>query len=108
MNFTWFASAYGNDDALYRVATIVQMVGVVIFTLGLPVSFHAAEHGESPNNALMVVGYIIMRVPLIALWLRAARADPAHRHVIDMHAGLGDALDENEHGRGFRGGGRLP
>ncbi|WP_431278407.1 low temperature requirement protein A [Leifsonia poae] len=29
----------------------------------------------------MVVGYIVMRVPLIALWLRAARQDPEHRRV---------------------------
>ena len=29
----------------------------------------------------MVVGYVIMRVPLIGLWLRAARQDPAHRRV---------------------------
>ena len=79
MNFTWFSSAYGNDDALFRVATIVQMVGAVIFVFGLPVSFEAAVHGESPNNVLLVVGYLIMRVPLIGLWLRAAREDPAHR-----------------------------
>ena len=86
MNFTWFASAYGNDDALFRVATIVQMVGVVVFTLGLPVSFHAAELGESPNNALLVVGYIIMRLPLIALWLRAARHDPTRRRTAIAYA----------------------
>ena len=79
MNFTWFSSAYGNDDALFRIATIVQMVGAVIFVFGLPVSFEAAVHGESPNNALLVIGYIVMRVPLIVLWLRAAREDPGHR-----------------------------
>ena len=81
MNYTWFTSAYGNDDALFRVATIVQMIGVIILTFGLPVSFSSAVHGESPNNLLMVVGYIIMRVPLIGLWLRAARQDAAHRRV---------------------------
>ncbi|MET8144141.1 low temperature requirement protein A [Sphaerisporangium sp. NPDC005288] len=81
MNFTWFASAYGNDDALFRVATIVQMVGVVILIFGLPPSFSAAVEGHSPNNALMVIGYIVMRVPLIAMWLRAARQDPDHRRV---------------------------
>ena len=86
LNFTWFASAYGNDDALLRVATIVQMVGVVILIFGLPVSFEAAAHGESPNNALLVIGYIIMRVPLIALWLRAARQDPAHRSIAIAYA----------------------
>lgn len=76
MNFTWFASAYGNDDVLFRVATIVQMVGAIVLTFGLPVAFETAQHGQSPNNALLVVGYVIMRVPLIALWLRAARHDP--------------------------------
>jgi low temperature requirement protein LtrA len=81
MNFTWFASAYGNDDALVRVATIVQMIGVVILTFGLPVSFEAAEAGRSPNNALMVVGYVVMRVPLVGLWLFAARQDHAHRPI---------------------------
>ncbi|MGC5224070.1 low temperature requirement protein A [Micromonospora sp. DT81.3] len=86
MNFTWFSSAYGNDDALFRVATIVQMVGVIVLTFGLPVSFSAAAHGESPNNALMVIGYVIMRVPLIGLWLRAAREDAAHRRIAVAYA----------------------
>ncbi|TFV83247.1 low temperature requirement protein A [Blastococcus sp. CT_GayMR16] len=86
MNFTWFASAYGNDDALFRIATIVQMIGVVILALGLPVSFDAAAEGHSPNNALMVVGYVIMRVPLIGLWLRAAQEDPAHRRTAVAYA----------------------
>jgi low temperature requirement protein LtrA len=79
LNFTWFASAYGNDDLLFRLATIVQMIGVVVLIYGLPVSFEAAAHGESPNNLLLVIGYIIMRVPLIALWARAAVQDPDHR-----------------------------
>lgn len=79
LNFTWFASAFGNDDVILRLSTIVQMVGVLVLTYGLPVSFESAAHGESPNNLMMVIGYLIMRVPLIALWLRASRQDPAHR-----------------------------
>lgn len=79
LNFSWFSSAYGNDDLLFRLATIVQMIGVVVLIYGLPVSFEAAAHGESPNNLLMVLGYIIMRVPLIALWARAAAQDREHR-----------------------------
>ena len=86
MNFTWFASSYGNDDAMFRVATLVQMIGDVILIFGLPVSFEAAAHGESPNNMLMVLGYVVMRVPLIALWLRAARQDPAHRRIDTAYA----------------------
>ncbi|WP_374009208.1 low temperature requirement protein A [Leifsonia sp. LS-T14] len=79
LNFTWFASAYDNDDLVSRLGTIVQMIGVIVLTYGLPVSFERAAHGESPNNLLMVFGYIIMRVPQILLWLRAARHDPDHR-----------------------------
>ena len=79
LNFTWYASAYGNDDAVFRVATIVQMVGALILVFGLPQSFHDAADGHNPNNLLIAVGYLVMRVPLILLWLRAARADPAHR-----------------------------
>jgi low temperature requirement protein LtrA len=87
LNFTWFTSAYGNDDALFRVTTIVQMVGVVILTFGLPVSFAAAADGRSPNNALMVVGYVVMRVPLITLWLRAAKEDVERRRTALAYAG---------------------
>jgi len=86
MNFTWFASAYGNDDALFRVATLVQMIGVIILIFGLPVSFESAAEGESPNNMLMVIGYVIMRVPLIGLWLRAARNDPERQRIDTAYA----------------------
>ena len=36
INFTWFASAYDTDDWIYRVMTMVQMVGVLILAFGLP------------------------------------------------------------------------
>ena len=36
INFTWFASAYDTDDWIYRLTTMVQMVGVVVLALGLP------------------------------------------------------------------------
>ena len=89
LNFTWYTSAYGNDDALFRVATFVQMVGALILVFGLPQSFEDAVEGHSPNNLLLVVGYLVMRVPLIALWLRAAAHDPAppsdHVRLRDHH-----------------------
>ena len=34
INFTWFASAYDTDDWVFRVVTMVQMVGVLILALG--------------------------------------------------------------------------
>ena len=42
LNYTWFASAYGNDDVVLRLATIVQMIGVIVLIYGLPASFEAA------------------------------------------------------------------
>ena len=36
MNFSWFASAYDTDDWIYRLMTMLQMVGVIILALGLP------------------------------------------------------------------------
>ncbi|WP_262015462.1 low temperature requirement protein A [Micromonospora sp. Mcm103] len=86
INFTWFSSAYDNDDALFRGATLVQMLGVVILIFGLPVSLDATAEGGSPNNLLLVVGYVVMRVPIIGLWLRAARQDPAHRRITVAYA----------------------
>jgi low temperature requirement protein LtrA len=88
LNFTWFASAYGNDDALFRVATLVQMIGVVVLIFGIEPSFAAAAEGHSPNHVLMVVGYVVMRVPLIALWLRAAWQDHENRRVDVAYAGV--------------------
>ncbi|MGH3356359.1 MAG: low temperature requirement protein A, partial [Nocardioidaceae bacterium] len=32
MNFTWFASAYDTDDVPYRLLTLLQMGGVLVFT----------------------------------------------------------------------------
>lgn len=86
LNFTWYASAYGNDDAVFRIATIVQMVGVLILVFGLPQSFHDASEGLDPNNLLMVSGYLVMRIPLILLWLRAARQDVRHRRAALAYA----------------------
>ncbi len=36
INFSWFASAYDTDDWVYRLTTMVQMVGVIVLALGLP------------------------------------------------------------------------
>src|ERR687896_1059155 len=36
INFSWFASAYDTDDWLFRILTLIQMVGVLVFALGIP------------------------------------------------------------------------
>src|SRR5262245_54632934 len=76
MNYSWFASAYDNDDWVFRVATMVQMVGVVILALGLPPMFASLDHGGVFENGVMVAGYVVMRVSMVFLWWRVARDDP--------------------------------
>jgi low temperature requirement protein LtrA len=80
INFSWFASAYDTDDWIFRIATMVQMIGVLILAIGLPRMFASIEHGEYLDASVMVLGYVIMRVALVFQWLRAARQDPARRH----------------------------
>ena len=76
---TWFASAYDTDDWIYRLLTMVQMVGVLVLALGLPPMFESIDHGEHVDNSVMVLGYVIMRVGLVALWLRVAHHDAVRR-----------------------------
>ncbi|GAA5039655.1 low temperature requirement protein A [Microbacterium fluvii] len=79
INYSWLASAYDNDDVFFRLATLVEMIGVIVFALGVPPAFHSIAEGEHLDNALIIAGYVVMRIAGVALWLRAARHDPAHR-----------------------------
>jgi low temperature requirement protein LtrA len=79
INFTWFASAYDTDDWVYRLTTMLQMVGVIILSLGIAPMFRSIEHGEHVDNQILVAGYIVMRIAMVFQWLRAARQDPARR-----------------------------
>src|SRR5713226_3672933 len=62
INFSWFSSAYDTDDWVFRIVTMVQMMGV------------------------LVLGYVIMRVALVFQWLRAAKDDPARHRVCLTYA----------------------
>jgi low temperature requirement protein LtrA len=79
INYSWFASAYDTDDWVMRVATMVQMVGVIVLALGLEPAFASIDEGGVLDNGVMVAGYVVMRVPMVFLWARAARHDPARR-----------------------------
>ncbi|WP_369389807.1 low temperature requirement protein A [Streptomyces sp. CG1] len=68
MNFTWFASAYDNDDALYRVVTLVQIAGVLVLAAGISQAFQRHDY------LVVWLGYLIMRLAMAAQWLRAARS----------------------------------
>ena len=73
MNYTWFASAYDNDDVPFRLLTMTIMAGSLTMAAGIGIFF------ESNDLALVVIGYVIMRIAMVVLWLRAARHDPARR-----------------------------
>jgi low temperature requirement protein LtrA len=66
MNFTWFASAYDNDDALYRVVTLIQIAGVLVLAAGVSRAF------EDHEFLAVWLGYVIMRVAMSSQWLRVA------------------------------------
>jgi low temperature requirement protein LtrA len=74
MNFTWFASAYDCDDVPYRLAVFVQIAGALILAAGVPTMFES----RTPNLTV-ITGYVVMRLALVAQWLRAAASDPLHR-----------------------------
>ncbi|MFD8145286.1 low temperature requirement protein A [Streptomyces sp. NPDC059708] len=84
MNFTWFASAYDCDDVPYRIATLVQIAGVLVYAAGVSRAF------DGNDWTVAVVGYLIMRVALTAQWLRAAAGEsgPARTAALKYAAGL--------------------
>ena len=79
INFSWFASAYDTDDWAYRLLTMVQMAGVLIFALGLPEMFESVHEGDRIDIRMMVAGYVVMRVAMVGQWRRVMREDPERR-----------------------------
>jgi low temperature requirement protein LtrA len=73
MGFTWFASAFDTDDVLYRTLVLIQIFGLLVIAAGVPRGFADRDFTG------MAVGYAVMRVGLVAQWLRAAGANPSLR-----------------------------
>jgi low temperature requirement protein LtrA len=67
MNFTWFATSFATDDWLYRVLTFVQMGGVLVLAAGIGPAFAEGDYH------VMVFSYVVMRIAMVAQWLRASR-----------------------------------
>jgi low temperature requirement protein LtrA len=72
MNFSWFASAYDTDDVPYRLLTLLQMAGVLVYAAGVHETF------RSDSFVAATAGYVIMRVAMLLQWARAAHGDPEH------------------------------
>jgi len=80
MNFSWFATAYDTDDVPYRLTTLVQIAGGLVLAAGVTPAF------EAEHFAIITYGYVIMRLAMVAQWLRAARGDAAHRPIALAYA----------------------
>ncbi|MFD7158282.1 low temperature requirement protein A [Kribbella sp. NPDC059898] len=81
MNFTWFATSFATDDWLYRLLTIVQMSGVLVLAAGIERVF--TEH----DFRIVVLAYVVMRVAMIAQWLRASHSAGTARRATLYYAG---------------------
>jgi low temperature requirement protein LtrA len=64
----------------YRLAVLVQIAGVLVLAAGIPRAF------DQRDFSVATAGYGIMRIGLVALWLRAAGADPADRRTAIRYA----------------------
>jgi low temperature requirement protein LtrA len=80
MNFTWFSSAYDTDDDVYRITTLVQIAGTLVLAAGVGPAF------DHDDYRVITAGYVVMRLALVAQWLRAARSDPPRRRVALRYA----------------------
>jgi low temperature requirement protein LtrA len=79
LNFSWFASAYDNDDVGYRLLTLLFVLGSLVLAAGIP----GMVDGDF---ALGVLGYVIMRSSLVVQWLRVTADDPPRRKTARRYA----------------------
>lgn len=80
MNFSWFGSAYDNDDVLFRLFVFVQMAGALVMAAGASRAF------EFNDITMTTIGYTIMRLGSVSQWVRAAINDPEHRPTAKRYA----------------------
>src|SRR5260221_6074978 len=55
INFSWFSSAYDTDDWLFRLVTMVQMIGVLVLAAGVPRMFASIERTGHRDNSARVL-----------------------------------------------------
>jgi low temperature requirement protein LtrA len=87
MIFTWYATAFDNDDVPYRVTLLAAMLSM----LGLAAS--VGEVGVEPDAAVsFVLAYVSMRLLMTGLFLRARRHVPASLRPFVSTYAAGNAL----------------
>ncbi len=80
MNFSWFASAYDNDDVFYRIMTFVQIIGSLVMAAGIPSAF------QQQDFDVIIIGYVIMRLGLVTQWFRVTKNDPERKQTALRYA----------------------
>lgn len=84
MEFTWFATAWDNDDLMHRLGMLLAMLLVIVLAAGIPRVYEG-------NDRLFVVAYASMQVLLVVMFARVLpHAGPARRFVRNYM--LGDGL----------------
>jgi len=81
MNYTWFASSYDDGSTAFRALSMTIMFGALILAAGIDAVFLAEPIW------LALLGFVVMRLGCVALWLGAARGDSARRVTARRYAG---------------------
>ncbi|TKB45556.1 low temperature requirement protein A [Thalassotalea mangrovi] len=71
--FTWFASSFDNDSPAYRISVLLMMVGAMLIAASMDSLF------QKSLLLYTYLGYVLMRVPFVFLWLRVALDNPELR-----------------------------
>ncbi len=80
VSYTWFASAYDSGDVVFRLLSFLIMTGSLMLAAAVPDLFADGQSG------LAVTGYTVMRLGMVAMWLRAARGHPQRRRTALTYA----------------------
>jgi low temperature requirement protein LtrA len=80
MNYTWFASAYDSGRPLFRIVTMIIIFGALMMAAGITALF------EQKPFFLVWLGFVVMRLGQLTLWLMAAQGDPDHRTAAQRYA----------------------
>lgn len=80
MNFTWFASAYDDGSNVFRGLSMTVMFGALMMAAGVGAAF-----AEAPIW-MALLGFIVMRLGMVTLWIGAWRGDPQRRPTAKRYA----------------------
>ncbi len=79
-NYTWFASGYANQSVAFRRATMVIIFGSLTLAGGVRSGLGDETHW------LVLIGFSIMRLGMVGLWLGVANGDRKYRRMALRYA----------------------